>query len=296
MLNIAWATLVSALVLELPARSTPRAVRVHNLWDREVPFSEALAWQRALQADRVAAKRKAADDAGLQDTLLLMQHPPVLTLGTGSTLDNVKSREDPPFELIRTERGGEVTYHGPGQLVMYPVLDLSIYRADVNWYLRALEEVAMRTCRSLGLEAERESGLTGVWVRGGKTCARGVKLSRWVSMHGLALNVCPDLQHFDSIVPCGISDRPVTSIAAELGTAAHERGQLLEEAQSLLLHHFSAVFAVELCHVHEHDDEEEGVLVGEDTRGVSSSRTRQGLSSFEELDSHHGEEEGTARR
>jgi lipoyl(octanoyl) transferase len=117
MLNIAWATLVSALVLELPARSTPRAVRVHNLWDREVPFSEALAWQRALQADRVAAKRKAADDAGLQDTLLLMQHPPVLTLGTGSTLDNVKSREDPPFELIRTERGGEVTYHGPGQLV-----------------------------------------------------------------------------------------------------------------------------------------------------------------------------------
>lgn len=209
----------------LPSRTGPRpTVQVHNLWDQRVPYHEALAWQRRLLSERVASLRSGAAPAG--DSLLLLQHPPVLTLGTASTLDNVRS-DAPPFELVRTERGGEVTYHGPGQLVLYPILDLRAYRQDVHWYMRALEEVAIRTVRSVGLPAGRVEGLTGVWVdrRGGgsggdgltgfgeaspaKICAIGVKLSRWVTMHGLALNVETDLRDFEHIVPCGIADRPV---------------------------------------------------------------------------------------
>jgi lipoyl(octanoyl) transferase len=129
-----------------------------------------------------------------------------VTVCVGSTLDNLRSMP-PPFELVRTERGGEVTYHGPGQLVLYPVLDLRAYQQDVHWYMRSLEEVALRTVRSFGLPARRVPGLTGVWVEDAKVCAIGVKLSRWVTMHGLALNVDVNLDHFGHIVPCGIADR-----------------------------------------------------------------------------------------
>ena len=193
-------------------------------------------------AEKVAALKD--DGPPLPGSLILLQHPPVLTLGTSSTLDNLVT-DDPPFELFRTERGGEVTYHGPGQLILYPVVDLRQYRQDVHWYMRALEEVVVRTLNSLDLPAERESGLTGVWVRGAKACAIGVKLSRWVSMHGLALNVEPDLDHFGHIVPCGIADKPVTSIAKLRGEdGAPPVG--LEEVAELLLKHFAEVFACEL--------------------------------------------------
>jgi lipoyl(octanoyl) transferase len=241
----------------LPQRASPRSVRVHNLWDRRVPYADALAWQRRLHQERVLAAR--AGEA-CDDVLLVLQHPPVLTLGTTSTLDNVLS-DAPPFELVRTERGGEVTYHGPGQLVLYPVLDLRAYRQDAHWYLCALEEVVVRTLADLGLCATREPGLTGVWVDGAKACAIGVKLSRWVSMHGLALNVAPELAHFEHIVPCGIADRPVTSVARELRgrpavrpAGAHdadaseeEAERLLDKTQQLLLHHFARVFDVTLA-------------------------------------------------
>ena len=187
--------------------------------------------------------------------------------GAASTLANVRGSSDaPPFELVRTERGGEVTYHGPGQLVLYPMLDLRAYRQDVHWYMRALEEVAMRALADVGLPAAREPGLTGVWVDGAKACAIGVKLSRWVSMHGLALNVATDLAHFEHIVPCGIADRPVTSVARELqrrrldgatdaaiGGAPDGDDALLAHMRALLLKHFAAVFDVD-CRVVEHDD------------------------------------------
>ena len=270
----------------LPSRTGPRpTVQVHNLWDQRVPYHEALAWQRRLLSERVASLRSGAAPAG--DSLLLLQHPPVLTLGTASTLDNVRS-DAPPFELVRTERGGEVTYHGPGQLVLYPILDLRAYRQDVHWYMRALEEVAIRTVRSVGLPAGRVEGLTGVWVdrRGGsggdgltgvgeaspaKICAIGVKLSRWVTMHGLALNVETDLRDFEHIVPCGIADRPVTSMLREmerrderrrdesdrLECTSIRRGAVAAQAaaepitnmatvQALLLRHFAEVFDAEL--------------------------------------------------
>lgn len=229
-------------------------VTVHNQWSRQVPYTEALDWQRRLRDERVAAIRESPDAAPPLGALVLLQHPPVLTLGTSSTLHNLRCATDElPFELVHTERGGEVTYHGPGQLVLYPVLDLRDYRQDVHWYMRALEEVVIRTLSSLGLPAGREPGLTGVWVNGAKACAIGVKLSRWVSMHGLALNVCTDLRDFQHIVPCGIADRPVTSVAEQLARAGTPADELpgLEVVQALLLRHFAEVFACELVEASE---------------------------------------------
>lgn len=228
------------------ANASPRPfVATYNLWDTQVPYADALEWQRSLQKERVASLLDSSTTA--TDSVILLQHPPVLTLGTRSTLDNLRT-DDPPFELFRTERGGEVTYHGPGQLVLYPILDLRDYRQDVHWYMRALEEVVIRTLHSLGLPAEREPGLTGVWVNGAKACAEGVKLSRWVTMHGLALNVHTDLSDFQHIVPCGIGDRPVTSVAEQLRAAGTPEDDLptLEDVQRLLLGHFADVFECQL--------------------------------------------------
>ena len=168
-----------------------------------------------------------------------------MVCGSGSSLDNVIQGAEVPFELIRTERGGEVTYHGPGQLVLYPILDLRAYRQDVHWYMRSLEEVALRVLRSLELPACRAPGMTGAWVEDAKVCAMGVKLSRWITMHGLALNACVDLSHFEHIVPCGIADRRVTSIDKELLERKIDSVQLAD-VQRLLLEHFADVFDVHL--------------------------------------------------
>lgn len=273
---IACLAAISSIAWEpLAPRSTLRDVRVHNLWRQRIPYADALAWQRQLRSAHIETLR--LGELPAEDTLLVVQHPPVLTLGTSrcdcrrgctrlgrsrpdaplsvcrhSTLDNLRS-DSPPFELFRTERGGEVTYHGPGQLLLYPVLDLRAYRQDVDWYLRSLEEVAIRTVGSLGLPAHREQGLTGVWVEDAKVCAIGVKLSRWVTMHGLALNVHVDLDHFEHIVPCGISDRPVTSIrkehAARTLLVGTTEADLLERTQALLLRHFGDVFSANLREV-----------------------------------------------
>lgn len=181
-----------------------------------------------------------------------MTHPPtaralpppcqhMLGAALHSTLANLRT-DPPPFQLHRTERGGEIAYHGPGQIVLYPIIDLRNYRQDVHWYMRSLEEVALRTLASYGLPGERIEGLSGAWVRGSKVCAMGVKLSRWVTMHGLALNVSPNLAHFEHIVPCGIADRPVSSMQALLGPDALD----MCAVQRTMLGHFSDVFGVEL--------------------------------------------------
>lgn len=256
----------------LPPRATRRTVRVHNAWEHQYDYAETLAWQRRLLAKKTAAVQAGSgadlstNSGGPDDALLVLQHPPVLTLGTSSTLDNLRS-DTQPFELFRTERGGEVTYHGPGQLVLYPVLDLRAYKQDVHWYMRALEEVVIRALGDLGLSATREPGLTGVWVDGAKACAIGVKLSRWVSMHGLALNVVTDLSHFEHIVPCGIADKPVTSVQrlqSRVGgggdeDVAAESRRLLDAAQAALLRNFASVFEVNL----EFEDLESGELAAE---------------------------------
>lgn len=150
----------------------------------------------------------------LDDMLILLEHPPVYTLGTGADPKFIKfNPEETDWELHRIERGGEVTYHCPGQLVAYPILNLHYYQRDLHWYLRQLEEVIIRVLANYGLKGDRIPGLTGVWLEGTKVAAIGIKVRRWITMHGFAINVCPNLTGFERIVPCGIANKPVGSLA-----------------------------------------------------------------------------------
>jgi lipoyl(octanoyl) transferase len=173
-----------------------------------VPYKIAWDWQRSLVADR-------RQDPSLSDVLLLLEHAPVYTLGQGADWDFLKfDLATSPMEVVQIERGGEVTYHCPGQLVGYPILNLQRYRPDLHWYLRQLEAVLIQVLAVYGLTGERIAGMTGVWVEGRKVAAIGIKVSRWITMHGFALNVCPDLAGFERIIPCGIADYPVGSLQA----------------------------------------------------------------------------------
>lgn len=179
-----------------------------------VAYADALALQQELVRERRAGR--------LADTLLLLQHPHVITLGSGSDPTHVlagpEERVRLGIELFETGRGGDVTYHGPGQLVGYPILALEEERRDLHRYLRDLEGAVIDGLAAFGLAAERADGLTGVWVEGGKIAAIGVRVSSgWITSHGFALNVATDLDYFGTIVPCGISDRRVTSLERELG-------------------------------------------------------------------------------
>jgi len=217
--------------------------RISSLYLLEkVSYHTAWEWQRQLVARYKAAlmSENVSKDSFL-DTLLLLQHPPVYTLGQGSDLRFLKfDPHSPDYELYRVERGGEVTYHCPGQLVGYPILNLKKYRTDLHWYLRALEEVLIRTLAEYGLVAERVDGMTGVWCEGCKVAAIGIKVSRWITMHGFALNVCPDLSGFEKIVPCGIANRSVGSMAQFLP------GVDLESVRQVVIRQFEQVFDVQL--------------------------------------------------
>ncbi len=172
-----------------------------------VPYSQAWGEQKRLVAQRL-------ENPSLDDLLLLLEHPPVYTLGTGANSDFLKfAPQETGWEVHRIERGGEVTYHCPGQLVGYPILNLHYYQQDLHWYLRQLEEVIIRTLQQYGLLGYRLEGYTGVWLEGCKVAAIGIKVKRWITMHGFALNVCPDLRGFEEIVPCGITDKAVGSLA-----------------------------------------------------------------------------------
>lgn len=199
-----------------------------------IPYSVAWAWQQGWVARR-------RDDPKLEDLLLLLEHPSTYTLGQGGSREFLKpSAKATGWEIYRVERGGEVTYHCPGQLVGYPILNLRYYRQDLHWYLRQLEEVLIRVLAKLGLQGERLPGLTGVWLQGAKVAAIGIKVSRWIAMHGFALNVCPDLTGFEYIIPCGIADRPVGSLAQFLP------GITVEEVRPIVAETFADVFDVRL--------------------------------------------------
>lgn len=203
-----------------------------------VPYADGL----ELQADLVNKRR--TDD--IPDTLLLLEHPHVVTLGSSSdsahVLADQAERDRLGIELFESGRGGDVTYHGPGQLVAYPILDLKPNRKDLHRYLRDLETVLIAVAASFDVHAERSEGLTGVWTETGKLAAIGVRVSSgWITSHGVALNVSTDLVYFDTIVPCGISDRDVTSLELEL-----ERTVTVPEASEALVEHFADVF---LCDI-----------------------------------------------
>jgi lipoate-protein ligase B len=179
-----------------------------------VGYAEALELQRSIARDRISGAIK-------QDVLLLLEHPPVVTLGRASKEQHlVASREflvQHGVELFETERGGDVTFHGPGQLVGYPIIDLKRHRQDLHWYLRQLEQSLIDMLSEYGIPAERRTGLTGVWTRGKKIASIGVHARDWVTWHGFALNATTNLSFFDLIVPCGISGVVMTSISRELG-------------------------------------------------------------------------------
>ena len=168
------------------------------------------------------------------DLLLLVEHDPVVTLGRGTRASSLplspSELERRGVPVVEIERGGDVTWHGPGQLVGYPILDLNDHRPDLHWYLRTIEEALIGALASLGLSAGREPGRTGVWIRGRKIASIGVHVRQWVTFHGFALNVQPDLGAFDQIVPCGIDGVVMTSVAHELGLADRAAGLESEAA------------------------------------------------------------------
>ncbi|MDJ0617478.1 MAG: lipoyl(octanoyl) transferase LipB [Calothrix sp. MO_192.B10] len=198
-----------------------------------VPYIEAHQWQRKLLGDRI-------QDPSLDDVLILLEHPNVYTLGRGASEDFLKfDVQNSDYEVHRVERGGEVTYHCPGQLVGYPILNLQHYRKDLHWYLRQLEEVLIRVLGIYGLPGERLPGFTGVWLEGRKVAAIGIKVSRWITMHGFALNICSDMTGFGRIIPCGIADKPVGSLAMWIP------GITVDEVRPLVARSFAEVFNLE---------------------------------------------------
>lgn len=187
------------------------------------------------------ARRGEVEKGTAPNTLYLLQHTPVVTLGRqtrpGHLLLPFEEYARRGIEVLETDRGGDVTYHGPGQLVAYPIINLTQWQCSVGWYLRSMEAVVIRVLARYGLNGERIKGYTGVWVNGAKVAAIGVGVHQWVTFHGTALNVYPDMAHFGFIIPCGISDKPVASLRQFLG-----KSPAMEEVMSLFEEEFLAVF------------------------------------------------------
>jgi lipoyl(octanoyl) transferase len=204
----------------------------------EVPYGEALALQRAAARARIAG-------AVSEDLLILVEHPPVVTLGRSAKERNLLASPElllsRGIELYEVERGGDVTFHGPGQLVGYPIIDLRRHKQDLHWYLRQVESALVRALSELGIAAEARDGLTGVWTQGRKIASIGVHAREWVTWHGFALNVTTDLSYFGVIVPCGIAGVEMTSAKRELGRSENLPGQ----ARSAVISAFEATFGLQ---------------------------------------------------
>lgn len=178
-----------------------------------VEYGEALDLQTTLRDRRISGE--------IPDTMVLLEHPPIITIGRSGSMENVlvsaRKLDEHGIQLCPTNRGGDVTYHGPGQLVGYTIIDLRPYGLDLRAHLRKLEEMIVQALKTFDIDAERLLGYTGVWVEGEKIASIGLHIKRWVTMHGFALNLQPQLDHFGFIYPCGIRDRPTTSMARLLG-------------------------------------------------------------------------------
>lgn len=215
----------------------------------QMKYRRAWALQRKIQQQLIDQKLAARNQPDLKktiaDSFIFVEHPHVYTLGKSGNADHLlkglADLEKINAEFIENDRGGDITYHGPGQIVGYPILDLDRYFTDVHKYLRYLEEVIIKTCADYGIEAGRIDGLTGVWVGDEKICAMGIRCSRWVTMHGFAFNVNTDLSYFDHIVPCGIRDKKVTGLSKILGKTVD-----MDEVKHRIVHHFSEQFGADI--------------------------------------------------
>jgi len=190
--------------------------------------------QKEMQQQRI--------NGNIEDTLILVEHDPVYTLGKNANEDHLLQSRDESVDIFNIERGGDITFHGPGQLVGYPILDLSNYKKSVSWYMRTLEQVLIDTLIEFKIIAQRNDGLTGVWVGDEKIAALGVRISRWVTMHGFALNVNPDLSFYDGIIPCGIFDHGVTSMEQLLGETQNN-----DNVKNMVIEKFNKYFIKGEC-------------------------------------------------
>ena len=224
-----------------------KAVDVYDLG--HAPYRRVWKLQRNAQKWLIDQKKQfrdgLIDEKSRNDMLFFVEHPHVYTLGksgeSAHLLKTLEELKDIDAEFIEIDRGGDITYHGPGQIVGYPILDLDRHFTDIHKYLRYLEEVIIKTCRDYNIDTARIDGLTGVWAGQQKICALGIRCSRWVTMHGFAMNVNTDLSYFNHIIPCGIQNKSVTSLSKLLNRKVDE-----EEVKQKLLKNFSAVFDVEI--------------------------------------------------
>jgi lipoyl(octanoyl) transferase len=221
-----------------------------------MPYRQAWDLQRKIQKQLIDQKLAVRDNPTLTkkipDSFIFVEHPHVYTLGksgdAANLLKGMAELKKIDAEFIENDRGGDITYHGPGQIVGYPILDLDRYFTDVHKYLRYLEEVIIKTCADYGIKAGRIKGLTGVWVGNEKICAMGIRCSRWVTMHGFAFNVNTDLTYFDHIVPCGIRGKNVTGLSKILRKSIN-----VDDVKSRIACHFSEQFGTDIT---EPSDEE----------------------------------------
>ncbi len=202
-------------------------VNTMNLGKRS--YGEVWNLQKKMQIKRMAGE--------IDDLLILVEHDPVYTLGKNADVNHLLQSRDRTIEVFNVERGGDITFHGPGQLVGYPIIDLANYKKSVSWYMHSLEQLTIEVLSEFEISAKRVKGLTGVWVGDKKIAAQGVRLTRWVTMHGFSINVNTDLSYYNGIIPCGIFDRGVTSMEELLGST-----QKMEKIRTLVINKFNQIF------------------------------------------------------
>ena len=202
----------------------------HNILDLGLSdYNDTWKLQKKLQSKRILGE--------IEDHLLLVEHPPVFTLGKNASKQHIINNSE-DVSIIQTDRGGNITFHGPGQLVCYPILDLNHYKRSITWYMRELEQLIIDVMGEYDIKASRKKGLTGTWVKDKKIAALGVRISRWVTMHGFSLNINPDLNFYKNIIPCGIKEYGVTSMAKIMGNEVPS----MDEVKTKMTKHFTKNF------------------------------------------------------
>ena len=204
----------------------------HNILDLGLSdYNETWKLQQQLQSKRILGE--------IKDHFLLVEHPPVFTLGKNASKEHIISNLD-DVSIIQTDRGGNITFHGPGQLVGYPILDLNHYKRSITWYMRELEQLIIDVLFEYDIDANRKKGLTGIWVKNKKIAALGVRISKWVTMHGFSLNINPDLNYYEYIIPCGIKEYGVTSMAKIMDSEAPSMNEIKIKMKKRFTKNFSS--------------------------------------------------------